>query len=287
MSKRIRSLERGLAVIEQLSNRGVSTLADLRRGTGLTNATLLRILETLQERGWVRRNIAEGQYELAHSLGVRLGASAKAHPLAEAAAPILLGMKSRQTGLPSDLCTITGPGSLEVVESTRLRGPMAPVRTSLGIRPSMVLSAHGRAVLAFSPEDQSRLHLEAVAKSAKKAERPWLEAARLEAELQRTRARGYGLKEEDYFVENTLDPGPDLGAIAVPIVSASGIHGTVSLLWLRDDTTLEEVLALGSLEDMQIAAKRIAAKLERAGVRAPRFDGTPASQVSKGRPSPA
>ena len=228
MSKRIRSLERGLAVIEQLSNRGVSTLADLRRGTGLTNATLLRILETLQERGWVRRNIAEGQYELAHSLGVRLGASAKAHPLAELAAPILLEMKSRQIGLPSDLCSIVGPGRLEVVESTRLRGPMAPVRTGLGIRPSMVLSAHGRAVLAFSPEDQFRVHIEAVTKSARKAEIPWVQHGRLELELQRTRERGYGLRELDYFVENALDPGPDLGAIAVPIVSASGIHGTVS-----------------------------------------------------------
>ena len=79
--KRIRALERGLIVVEYLSNHGLSTLADLRRATGLTNATLLRILASLQDRGWVRRNIVEGRYELAHSLGAILGENARAHPL--------------------------------------------------------------------------------------------------------------------------------------------------------------------------------------------------------------
>ena len=59
--KRIRALERGLAVIEHLARHGLSTLAELRRATGLSNATLFRLLETLQDRGWVRRNIVEGQ----------------------------------------------------------------------------------------------------------------------------------------------------------------------------------------------------------------------------------
>ena len=124
--KRIRALERGMLVIEHLSTKGLSTLADLRVATGLTNATLLRILTTLQHRGWVRRNIVEGQYELTHSLGQILGANARAHPLAEMAAPILLEMQTRQLGFPSDLCALVAPGRLEVVESTRIRGPFAP-----------------------------------------------------------------------------------------------------------------------------------------------------------------
>ncbi len=89
--KQIRALDRGLEVVEHLSNNGLSTLADLRRATGLSNATFLRVLATLRERGWVRRNIVEGQYELAYSLGDLLGAHYRAHPLAELAAPVLLG----------------------------------------------------------------------------------------------------------------------------------------------------------------------------------------------------
>ena len=269
--KRIRALERGLAVVEHLSNHGLSTLAELRHATGLGNATLLRLLATLQDRGWVRRNIVEGQYELAHSLGNLLGANARAHPLAELAAPILLDLRPRKSGLPSDLCVPVAPGKIEIIESTRLRGPMAPGRTGLGIRPSMLLSAHGRAMLGFLPRDEVEIHLAALKVAPTRSEKPFLEPQRLAADLARTRACGFGLREEHYWVENAFDPGPDLGAIAVPIQSSTGLHGTLSLLWLRDDMTLDDVLQHGRLADMQEAARRIGAALERAGHQAPHF----------------
>ncbi|KPA21647.1 Acetate operon repressor [Shimia sp. SK013] len=272
--KRIRALDRGLSVVEHLSNSGLSTLADLRAATGLSNATLLRNLATLQDRGWVRRNIVEGHYELAHSLGEVLGANARAHPLAEIAAPILLEMKGRQLGFPSDLCALIGPGKMEIVESTRIRGPMAPGRTSLGIRPSMLRSAHGRAFLAFSSREVRDFHVQIIRLQDLKENRPWVEAARLDEELEKTRQRGYGLRDADYFLHYAFDPGPDISAIAVPILSRSGIHGTLSILWLREDTTLQEVLALDSLNDMRKAASRIGAAMDKHGIKAPVFATT-------------
>lgn len=256
-------------MVEHLSRSGQSTLSDLRTATGLTNATLLRVLATLQDRGWVRRNIAEGQYELAHSLGKILGDSARAHPLAEIAAPILLGMETRRLGIPSDLCALIGPGQLEIVESTRMRGPLAPWRTGLGIRPSMVRSAHGRALLAAASDGDFQRHLRAVHNSDNRADRRWLERESLEAELARTRQRGFGLRQEDYYTDAAFDPMQDTAAMAVPILSGSGIHGTLSLLWLREDMTLDEVLALGSLEDLRRAALRIGAAMDHHGIRAP------------------
>jgi len=267
--KRIRALDRGLAVIEHLSNAGLSTLADLRAATGLGNATLLRVLATLQDRGWARRNIVEGQYELTHSLGDILGANARAHPLAETAAPFLVRMASRQNGFPSDLCAVLGPGKIEIIESTRLRGPMAPARSGLGIRPSMLLSAHGRAILAFGSEKQREAHLAATRVQATNRERGWLESDRLSAELAATQARGYGLREVEYWVERVFEPGPDLGAMAVPILSSGGLHGTLSLLWLREDMDLADVLAQDGLDDLRRAAAHIGAAMERAGHAAP------------------
>ena len=258
-------------MVEHLSNQGLSSLAELRHATGLSNAPLIRLLATLQDRGWVRRNIVGGQYELAHSLDVRLGASARAQPLAEIAAPWLLKMKTRVAGLPSDLCAPIAPGKIEIIESTRLRGPMAPGRTGLGVRSSMLLSAHGRAMLAFAPKAEVESHIAALRVSRTMKERPWLEPDRLDAVLAQTRARGYGLREIDYWVETAFDPGPDLGALAVPILSKTGLHGTLSVVWLRDDMTLEEVLDFGSLADMQRCAQKIGAALARAGQSAPRF----------------
>jgi IclR family mhp operon transcriptional activator len=283
--KRIRALDRGLSVVEHLSRHGLSSLSVLRKSTGLSNATLLRVLATLQARGWVRRNIIEGQYELAHSLGELLGKNARAHPVAEQAAPILLTLRQRQIGLPSDVATIVGPGTIEIIESTRLRGPMAPARTSLGIRPSMVFSAHGRAFLAVAPPLETRLHLSVLRANGTKKEVLWIDSGKLEEELARTRARGYGLREPEYWVDTPLDQGPDLGAMAVPIPSATGVHGTLSLLWIRDDMTLDEVLALGSLQDMRVAVVRIGAALDRNAQVAPTF-AVPDIGSAPGHPNP-
>ena len=269
--KRIRALDRGLSVVEHLSNAGLSTLADLRAATGLTNATLLRVLATLQDRGWVRRNIVEGRYELAHSLGDVLGANARGHPLAEVAAPYLLDMRTRQLGFPSDLCALIGLGKMEVVESTRIRGPMAPGRTGLGIRPSMIRSAHGRAFLAFAAPAQFDAHIEAIRGAYSREDRQMLENGGFERHLAAARTQGFGLRDDDYFVHQGFDPGPDLAAMAVPILSQSGIHGTLSILWMREDTRLQNVLDLGGLDDLRRAASRIGAAMDHRGIKAPVF----------------
>ena len=131
--KRIRAVDRALLVIEVLSQSGSCSLTELRQKTGLDNAGLLRILGTMIDRGWVRQLIVEKRYELSHSLGDILGAEARAHPMAEIAVPILLELRQNPYSLPSDLCAIRGFGQFETIESTRLRGPMAPGRTGLGL----------------------------------------------------------------------------------------------------------------------------------------------------------
>lgn len=269
--KRIRAIERGLSVIEHLSNHGLSTLAELRHATGLSNATLLRVLVTLQDRGWVRRNIVEGQYELAHSLGSVLGVNARAHPLAEIAAPYLLQMRTRELGIPSDLCALIAPGKVEIVESTRLRGPLAPWRTGLGLRPSMIRSAHGRAILASATAKDYEFHLQAALNLDFRADRRWLESNDLNAILEETRCQGFGLREDNYYIDADFDPLHNTGALAVPVISQTGIHGSLSLMWLKDDTNLDEVLALGSLEDLRTTASRIGEAMDRNGISAPAF----------------
>ncbi len=267
-SGRIRALERGLDVVEYLSRHGNVTLAELRQATGLGNATLFRVLGTLRQRGWVRRNLVEGRYELSHTLGSILGEEARAHPLAELAAPILLELKTRQAGWPSDLSAVLSAGRIEVIESTRLRGPLAPTRTSLGIRPSMVFSAHGRTVLAFSPPEVRQRHLDRIAQYVRKEEVMWIETGRLAAEVDATRARGYGLREANYW-EPPFDPGPEVGAMAVPIRGRTGLHGTLSVLWVKEETPFQALLDFGALEDLQQGARRIAAAMDHARVTAP------------------
>ena len=267
-SDRIRGLDRGLAVIEHLARNGHSSLADLRKSADLPNPTLIRVLNTLVERRWVRRNIVEGRYELSHALGAVLGENARGHVLAELAAPFLLDLKARQAGWPSDLSAVIEPGMIEIVESTRIRGPMAPTRTGLGLRPSMVYSAHGRAILAFSAPEIAAQHIERIKVKGSKEERNWIDSGRLDEVIRQSRAQGFGERKKAYW-EPPFDPGPELGAMAVPILSTSGVHGSVSLVWIAEDMSLDEVLSIGSLDDLRRTAARIGVALERYGVKAP------------------
>ncbi len=89
-----------------------------------------------------------------------------------------------------------------------------------------------------------------------------------------TRARGFGLRERDFWVA-PFDPGPELGAMAVAITGKDGIYGTLSVLWIQDDMSLDEVLRFGCLDELRNAADEIAAAMEGFGLVPPRFAQSP------------
>jgi len=60
--KSIDALRRGLEVMLAIQRSSAATLSELSRQTGLSKATLLRILKTLQQAGWVERNELEKRY---------------------------------------------------------------------------------------------------------------------------------------------------------------------------------------------------------------------------------
>ena len=262
--KRIRAVDRALLVIEVLSQSGSCSLTELRQKTGLDNAGLLRILGTMIDRGWVRQLIVEKRYELSHSLGDILGAAARAHPMAEIAVPILLELRQNPYSLPSDLCAIRGSGQFEIIESTRLRGPMAPGRTGLGLHQS----AHGRVILAHISDEMREKHTNTFLNRARKEDISWYNSGRLDAELEITRARGYGIRAELYW-EPPFDESPPVGAIAVPIITADGIHGSLSLLWLEEHLSADTVLRSGLLERLKTSARDISTKLSEGSIPAP------------------
>ena len=266
--KRIRAVDRALLVIEVLSQSGSCSLTELRQKTGLDNAGLLRILGTMIDRGWVRQLIVEKRYQMSHSLGDILGAEARAHPMAEIAVPILLELRQNPYSLPSDLCAFRGFGQFEIIESTRLRGPMAPGRTGLGLQPSLFQSAHGRVILAHMSDEMREKHTKAFLNRARKEDISWYNSGRLDAELEITRARGYGIRAELYW-EPPFDESPPIGAIAVPIITADGIHGSLSLLWLEEHLSADTVLRSGLLERLKTSARDISTKLSEGSIPAP------------------
>lgn len=268
--KKIRAVERALMVIETLSVHGSLSLVQLRSKTGLDNATLLRVIWTLIERGWVRQLIVEKKYELSHSLATIFSSHNRANPMAEISAPVLVSLKSNALSLPSDLSTIMAEGIIEITESSRLRGPMAPSRTALGLRPSLIRSAHGRAILAALSASERQGHIEAYLNRARKDELAWYHKGKMEKLLSETASQGYGWRESSYW-EPPFDDAPEFDAIAIAIQNETGVYGSISLIWLTKDFCLEDVVQAGLLDELKQAAADISLRLSDNGISAPQF----------------
>src|SRR3982074_2107674 len=84
----IKSLERGLHVLQALQASPIASLHDLFLATRISKPSLLRILNTLEHAGVVSRRLADGQYRI--SAFARMGRKRDHHDrVAEAAAPVL------------------------------------------------------------------------------------------------------------------------------------------------------------------------------------------------------
>src|SRR5215212_11684604 len=83
----IRALERGLQVIQALQGRPIASLHDIHLATHISKPSLLRILNTLVNSGFVSRRLADGHYRISSFTGMAPKRDRHAR-VAEAAAPI-------------------------------------------------------------------------------------------------------------------------------------------------------------------------------------------------------
>lgn len=230
MTKQIRALSRGLHVLETLNQSDFPmSLNEIHQATKLDRATLLRILHTLEEAGWVYRGLGDHCYRITyqiHELGMKISTN---DALAQLAIPVLEDLQADLIW-PSDIAVYNG-NSMEIVETTRKRTPFLVNREIMGAKPNMLQSAMGRAFLAFSPEHQR----EAILYRLRQAEGREGELARnqdyVDSLLESIRAKGYAERETGYWgaVGNY---GGQVSAIATPVILMDEVQATINLVWL-------------------------------------------------------
>jgi IclR family mhp operon transcriptional activator len=162
--KRIRSLERGLQVLRALQDDPISSLHELHRLTRIPKPTLVRILHTLEGVGAVSRRLADGRYRISATLSRRK--PDRFDRVAEAAAPALDRL-CRKISWPSDLFVPAGD-HIEIRETSRVRTPFSTVfmHDRIGTPVNWVLSAVGRAYLAYCPDKERQKILTLLRNSA-------------------------------------------------------------------------------------------------------------------------
>ena len=258
----IKSLERGLRVLQALQMQPDSSLHELHTLTRISKPSLLRILHTLARSAVVTRRVADGRYRIGSNLSHTPSRREHRDRIAEAAAPVLERLCQRASW-PSDLMVPSGD-HMEIRETTRTRSPFLLQQERIGWRVNWLLSGVGRAYLAFCPVKERQRVINLLRSSSRPEDRLAREPERLNAILAETRARGYGTRDAIHVGGHYGEPphADGLLAIAVPLQDSGRVIGAINMLWLRPAFSVEAFAAL-YLQDLQAASVEIVSSLRR------------------------
>jgi IclR family mhp operon transcriptional activator len=152
---------------------------------------------------------------------------------------------------------------MEIRESSRVRTPFSTffMHDRIGTPVNWVLSAVGRAYLAYCPEKERERILAPLRKSGKTEDGLAGDLKRLDRILAETRMKGYGVRDQSFVGGAYGRHSPDgLAGIAVPLLDARRVHGVINIIWARAARKVDEMVR-DHLVDLQSAASEIVESL--------------------------
>lgn len=206
-----RSLERGLSVIELLAaSGGTVSLADAARRLGLHRSTAYHLMQSLTSMGWLRQVESTRGYELTEKLFRLTGSRWSVEQLGDIAQPFL-----------EELTRVTGEGTSVAawihgtVTIAAKREPGGPVRVvqDVGSTRQLYCTAVGKVLAAWLPPSEVRAAL-AKTRMERLTPRTITTRAAFDAELERVRAAGYAVDDEEQYL--------GLRCVAMPVSCYSG-----------------------------------------------------------------
>ncbi len=245
------AVERAFAILEATAGQnGGLTNAEISRRLNIPKSSASYILRTLERRGYLRREMASGRYQLGLKL-LNLGRGVLAgYELREIAVTAMRALVER-TGLTAHLAVLDR-GEAVYIEKVEAPG-FIKMDTWVGRRMFVHSTSVGKTLVAHLP----RPEVEAILRDhgmKKRTPKTITSAGRLFTELAKVRDTGYAIDDE----ENSVGAR----CLAVPIIDAEdhavaaiGLSGTVSQL---DDETVPRVADLA-----RDAARRISRQLAR------------------------
>jgi IclR family mhp operon transcriptional activator len=255
----LRGLERGLSVLDALEGTEGLSLRELHRHTDLPKPTLLRILATLEAKGYARRRIADGGWRRTAHRGKP--PSSRLDALLNDIGGEVLDELCRRVVWPSDLA-VYRHGAMEILDTSRRLTPFVINHAGIGLRIPILQSGLGLAWLAYCSEDERKAALAIMMASDNPYDRPVREPGVADEAIAETRARGYAVRAKGYQPRRHMTQENTCG-IALPIFASGRVVATVNLVWILSALDVETFVGR-YLQDLRGAAEEIGRRVEKA-----------------------
>lgn len=219
--KSVRALERGLNILEVINDRPGSTVSLIAERVDLHRTTVYRLLETLENMGFVRRRVADDTYyntARAHILGSFLEEDCA---ILDAATPSMRELIT-EIDWPASLVTLQSHRMI-IRETTHGRSRIHVHNAGIGTRIPVATSAVGRAYLAFCDSHESATLIDELI-VRQPASRRDNTARCLEEGIRTTRENGFAVSSGDTWKWLT--------GIAMPVRHENKLVACVNMVFL-------------------------------------------------------
>lgn len=190
-SKSIQSVERALTVLEVLGRREAAGLSQITQESGLSKATVYRLLSTMQRRGFVRQLADSSKYALGWKVVELSGRMLEGAGLLQASR----GRLERLSVATQEAVHLGVLDGDEIVYINKVDSPQ-PIRIAsrIGARVCLHCTALGKTILAWLSRDTAR-RLLGGRSLATRTPRTKTDIEEVLRELDITRRRGFALDE--------------------------------------------------------------------------------------------
>jgi len=233
------TLIRALQVTEILQLRRQLSLKELAITTGFSKQSILRCLDTLIFRGWVRKRVNDGCY-----IWIGLPTVANNYNCQDWAKQCMgkVQQLSLATGLVADLALLDEHHKLTIVDSTRLRGSEGININVTGYQPSLAMTALGRAFWFAKSELKFNQSYQQILNTADLFERIYLQQGHWRQELECFQEYGYTQRLSTDYIPQIVKDSAASKAFAVAIIGPDEPLGALNLVWDKLQLDSEEVI---------------------------------------------
>jgi DNA-binding IclR family transcriptional regulator len=218
------ALERGLSVLELVAkSKNGLTFSQMARGLEFPASSIHCLLLTLQRQGYLYRSEITGRYMCGMKLVRIASAALDGITLRDKASPLLRELGKR-TGLTVHMAIREGNEAMLIAKVSSVAGQH--VATWIGKRIDVHCTSVGKCLIAYLPERE----IDAVIREhglLRYNENTIASAKKLKQDLERTRARGYAVDDQEEEIGMCCIGAPVFDAQG-SVVAAVSVSGTIS-----------------------------------------------------------